>query len=220
EAGVHLGWLWTFRDMTERLAVERKLRHLSQSLEERVEERTRALELQSERLRHLAAELASAEHRERKRLAAVLHDDLQQLLVAANMALGTVRRRLKEERDRVDLARVAEWVSQASTAARELAHELRPPALYEDGLPAALRWLASRMLERHRIRVTIRNHRPLPLLTDEINALLFDSTRELLFNVAKYAGVDRATISLWDDGKRVFLAVEDKGVGFSMKLRS
>src|SRR5690606_24052926 len=76
---------------------ERHLRELSVTLEERVAKRTRELREQTVRLRNLAAELTSAEQRERRRLAALLHDDLQQLLVAAKMHLGQTRGAIDDE---------------------------------------------------------------------------------------------------------------------------
>lgn len=220
--GIHYGWLWTFRDITARKKAEAALREsqqnllqLSQSLEKRVEERTRALEEQSRRLRSLAAELASAEHRERKRLAALLHDDLQQLLAATSMRLGSVGHRLHEQWERDQLAQAMEWVNTAVTAARELTHELRPPALYEAGLVPALHWLASRMQKRHGLQVEVIDGAGLPRLGDDYNALLFDCVREMLFNVVKHAGVSEATVSVFGDAEWLRVVVEDHGRGFS-----
>ena len=72
-----------FEDITARRRAEEELKEFTERLEARVQERTAELERRADQLRALAAELAQTEERERKRLAQVLHDHLQQLLVAA-----------------------------------------------------------------------------------------------------------------------------------------
>lgn len=195
---------------------EQQLVELSQSLEKRVEQRTAELQEQTARLQRLAAELASAEQRERKRLAALLHDDLQQLLVAASMQLGMVATSSDKGGARA-VARASKWIEEARNAARDLTRQLRPPALYEDGLIAALHWLASEMQQRHYLEVKIEGSEPAQALSDDIKALLFECIRELLFNSAKYSGVSRASVTLREAEDGLQIIVSDAGVGFDVK---
>lgn len=156
----HQRILLTIEDITEKekaeerlRASEEKLRELNRSLEKRVRKRSAELRKQTERLRHLTAELASAEQRERRRLASLLHDDLQQLLYGAEMKLSTVRG--KTERDAATIEETSEQINKAVETARNLSRQLRPPALYEAGLTPALEWLASDMAEQHDLEVIV-----------------------------------------------------------------
>lgn len=202
-------------DLVERQQSEAGLRDLSQSLERMVAQRTAELSEQTKRLQNLAAELASAEQRERKRLAALLHDDLQQLLVAASMQLRLATGRTDEIGAHA-VAQASRWVEEARVAARDLTRQLRPPALYEDGLVAALHWLATEMENRHHLRVLIDGNEPAQPLSDDIKALLFECVRELLFNVAKYAGVDSAEVRLREETDGLHIIVADAGFGFDV----
>ncbi len=215
---------------------EDKLREMNRSLEKRVEKRTAELRQQTERLRHLAAELASAEQRERRRLASLLHDDLQQLLYGAEMQLGVARGKTETEEARAAITEASEQISEAVETARNLTRQLRPPALYEAGLRPALEWLASDMDERYGLEVTLDTEEmetdaATPALSDDLKAMLYECARELLFNVVKYAEVSEARITLrtdpapsepaQDDERksgpdRLHLVVEDEGRGFEV----
>lgn len=184
-------------------------------LEQRVRERTAELErayeqqsLLAQRLRRYARELTEAEHRERKRIAAVLHDELQQLLVAARMQLSNSA--AGEEK----IAKAGALIDQAVDASRYLTHRIRPPVLYESGLAAALQWLCDQVADRHDITVELLDDAGEVSTSDDVNALLFDSVRELLFNVAKYAGVEHATVELSRGDERLRIVVADDGEGF------
>lgn len=131
--------------------------------------------------------LTTTEQRERKRLAALLHDDLQQLLVAAGMDLNLLKKRMQETSDIQAVERAGRWIAKATSAARDLTTQLRPPALYEGGFVAALHWLASQTWERHRVWITIQGEEPANPIGDETNALLFDCLREVVFNLVKHA---------------------------------
>ena len=82
-AGLPVQIIGLVQDINARKLAEEALRQLNETLEQRVIERTELAEQRAKRLQELASEVTLSEQRERRRLAHVLHDDLQQLLVAA-----------------------------------------------------------------------------------------------------------------------------------------
>jgi CheY-like chemotaxis protein len=87
--------------------------------------------------------------------------------------------------------------------------------LYENGLIAALQWLAGRSKEQFQLEVELDLDPEAEPRSVELRAILFESVRELLFNIRKHAGVNRARIELSrSDRDDLYLAVEDEGVGF------
>lgn len=130
------------------------LRHLNNELELRVEERTQNLVASEKRLRALATALTLIEEREQKRLAAELHDHLQQLLVLGKLRLGQLKQ-LEDAPGLVDkLKQVDEVFTEALTYTRTRVTELSPPVLRDQGLAAALRWLGEYMKKRDMVGPT------------------------------------------------------------------
>lgn len=205
----------TVQDITQRKATEERLRQLTTSLEQEVAARTAVLEQQAAQLRQLTTELTNAEQRERKRLAALIHDHLQQLLVGAKMRIGLAQRRAVVPTVLEMLTEVSDLLNEAVEAARSLTMQLRPPVLYEDGLAAALRWLSQQMYRQHRLHVELALKAEAEPMADPVKALLFEAVRELLFNVVKYAGVTQAEVGIERTAdRRVHLYVADRGQGF------
>lgn len=203
-----LNWTGMLNDLTERKKMEQQLKALNEGLEAKVRERTA-------RLRDLAAELTQAEHRERRRIADVLHEDLQQRLVAMQYRVHQLLER------HVDAATVheARWLlqelQQSVDISRSLTSQLRPPVLYELGLRAALEWLAGDMLVRLGLRVDIRGETSFQLSSDDARVFAFDAVRELLMNVVKHSGAKSATVGIaWQKKNWIAIAVTDNGKGF------
>jgi CheY-like chemotaxis protein len=106
-------------------------------------------------------------------------------------------------------------IREAIEVSRSLTADLSPPVLYEGSLPAALHWLARHMGERHSLEVQVEAPEPDEPdgLSEDRRVLLFQSVRELLFNVVKHAGVDRAGLSMRALPGCVQVTVEDLGRG-------
>jgi len=176
--------------------------------------RTRqALQDRSEQLRRLASQLTLAEHRERRRLAEVLHDHLQQLLVGAKFRL-TALEQAPDKAVRQAAAEMGDLIDQSIKVSRSLTGELSPPVLHEGELVPALEWLALWMQEKHGLTVELRAGENAAPDTEDMTILLFQSVRELLFNVAKHAKAKVACVEVTRCGDQIQVVVSDQGAGF------
>jgi two-component system, chemotaxis family, CheB/CheR fusion protein len=208
--GERMAMLSTIRDITERKQAEKALRLLNETLETRVQERT-------DQVRNLVTQLTMSEQEERRRISAVLHDDVQQRLFSLNIQLAMLRGLLMQDKQ-VEKRQLVEESEQAVhelvTLTRNLSVDLSPPVLHNEGLAAALRWLAAQMEQQQRLVVTVEAAERLPVLNEDLRVLLFQFVRELLFNIVKHARVDTATVALAMEDNLLAIQVSDQGQGF------
>ena len=207
----------TLVEVTERIQASRKMQELNETLEQRVADRTQQVQRQANQLRALAAELVRVEQRERKRLGRILHDHLQQLLVAAQLQLELIRRDAVGEKSQRAIGDVTSILRDAIQSSRSLAVELSPPILHEAGLSGGLSWLAGQFESKHKFRVEVTVADSAEPDSEEIRFLLFECVRELLLNSIKHSGVQDAKVSLEADAEGwIHVCVEDHGTGFDI----
>ncbi|MEC7984973.1 MAG: response regulator [Myxococcota bacterium] len=169
----------------------------------------RSQEFLEDRVHMMARDLTRVEHKERERIAKLLHDQLQQLLVAARLHIHL----LPESEHRKNTEKLIEEAIQES---RTLTLKLNPPALMAGGLVEALNWLVSWMQENYNLRVQLSISEEVPPIDKEIQLVAFDSIRELLFNVVKHAGVKEAIVQYGYMDNKLVIIVQDRGVGFDL----
>jgi signal transduction histidine kinase len=191
---------------------------LLRAVEEQREELGRqaaALERKNREVSLLASALTLAEQEERRRVATLLHDHVQQLLFGAKLGLSGVaelddvagRRRRTEHVERI--------LDEAIASTRNLAVELTPPVMDREELEVGLKWIVERMAAQHGLEVRIEAHsRPCIVPARELRVLLLQFVRELLFNVVKHSGVRSAIVRLQRHGDVCSISVIDDGCGF------
>ncbi len=196
--------LHVFRDITERKLAGQQIKETTAALEQRTAE-----------LRALAFELTLAEQRERRRLAEVLHDDLQQLLASIHLHLIPLHANPESS---AAAREVRNLTDQALKCSRSLTGDLCPPVLLESGLVPALEWLCGWTKEKHGLSVALKVGRATGCpISKDITLLLFRFLKELLFNVTKHAKVRTASVEVESKGDRLCIVVSDKGAGFDSK---
>ena len=209
-ATVRLALLARARQLDVRRMLD-ELERANARLETRVEERTREV-------RRLAADLTIAEQAERRRIAHLLHDDLQQRLHGLSISLALANQAVAaQDADRATLmvAQSRKTLEGAASLTRSLSHELAPPLLSGGGLAELLEWTAAHARERFGLEVDVQIDDGVSIEQEDLRILLSQILGELLFNVAKHAGVDRATVGARQlPGALLRLVVEDGGAGF------
>lgn len=165
------------------------------------------------RLQALARRLVQAQETERSRLARELHDEVGGTLTALKLSLQMLAAR--EDRALPALDEAMDMVSQLMDQVRHVSMMLRPTALDEFGLVQALHGLAERYTKKTHIQVDLRA----PSLDDvdlspEVQTVAYRIVQEALTNVARYAEVDRAAVTLKRQEEHIEVEVVDEGVGF------
>ncbi len=226
----------------QRVKVQEALRNVNIELEEKVKSRTatlaelvdsleaeielrkaaernlsianQTLTVRAAQLRFLAGELTMAEQRERKRLSQVLHDGLQQCLAVAKLQLNGLIDRVEDKDVKESMTETEKVIFESIEISRSLSAQLSPPVLYEGGLLAGLEWLKRWMRDKHGLKIIIESEFT-PQLPEDVKILVFESIRELLFNIVKHANVDNAYISITENREHDNrIVVSDRGIGF------
>lgn len=187
-------------------------------LQRETEAQQRLLVEQHEQIRHLAAEVTLAEQEERKRIAHLLHDHVQQMLYSAQMHLMMARSALQEgESPDETLGDLEQLLNSIVETTRSLSIELSPPILRDQSFAITLEWLVAHMRQQHnlRVRYAYRGMRE-GVMDDALRVMLFNAVRELLFNVVKHAGVREADLEVVDSAELVEITISDRGKGFDV----
>ena len=204
------------QELSERKLIERRLRQHEATLEVRVRERTKQLQQSHGRLSRLATALTLTEQRERKQLASELHDYLAQLLVVSKIKIAQLRRGSPPTETSRLLEETESALDQALVYSKTLVARLSPPVLFTRGLVAAIHWLTD-YFSQHGLLVHVRSQVDSVQLPEDHTVLLFQSVRELLFNVLKHAGTNEATVEIGViDQSRLRIIITDQGSGFDV----
>lgn len=163
--------------------------------------------------RALLAHLVAAGEEERARIAGNIHDDSIQAIIAAGMRLQILRASLQDPEQLQLLGELEQTIQLSIARLRNLLFELRPPALDNEGLAAALEMYLheaeGQSETKYRLEDKLTSQPPA-----ETRTILYRIIQEALANVRKHALAKHVSVSLSESEDGYLVRVIDDGVGF------
>jgi len=170
-----------------------------------------------QRLADLAEHLQTSIEEERAAIAREIHDDIGGALAAVKFDLAWISRHSREDGLREHAATATEMLQHAMDASQRLMMSLRPPVL-DQGLVAAVRWLAESFERRTRVPVRMSASREAMDMPSTLQLVAYRTAQEALTNVHKHAQASRVHIDLSDHEGVLTLEVQDDGRGIAPEM--
>jgi PAS domain S-box-containing protein len=170
------------------------------------------------RLKALASQLTIAEEKERRAIAADLHDHVGQSLALARVQLASARKSVTESKLADKLDEISDTLLKSIKDVRMFMLELSSPATHARGLSSAIsEWLGSQIANRHNLKTEFIDNIPdnrRKSLDPNVQTILFRNVRELVVNVVKHARASKVKVRIEDKNASIRIIVEDDGIGF------
>lgn len=174
----------------------------------------RELDKSKRRLSELAQHLQTSIEHERAAIAREIHDDVGGSLTALKFDLAWIARHATDTGVKLRVNSALETVTLAIESSQRIMHNLRP-AILEQGLVAALQWIASRFEKRTGIPCEVRVPAQSPEWPAGVPLVAYRTAQEALTNITKHAQASRVQIDLSLAGGVMSLEIADNGRGLS-----
>jgi signal transduction histidine kinase len=178
------------------------------------QESDRELIKSKQQLHELAGHLQTSVEMERAAIAREIHDDVGGSLTAIKFDLAWIARHSDDAAVQQRVQSALETVSSAIESSQRIMHNLRP-AILEQGLLAAVQWLAARFERRTGIPTAVRSGDEVQPLPAGVPLVAYRTAQEALTNVSKHANATRVDVELSMDGGVLTLEVKDNGQGLA-----
>jgi two-component system sensor histidine kinase UhpB len=180
------------------------------------------LEHYREQVRGLSRQVLAAQEEERQRIARELHDETAQSLTSLLIGLRVIEKVTTPQELRSRISDLRAQTGRTLEEVRKMAVDLRPSALDDLGLVAALQGYTDEFARRSRASVEFQVSAMEERLPDEVQVVVYRIIQEALTNVLKHADAGHVDVSLRREDGAVFASVVDDGRGFDVEavLRS
>lgn len=199
-----------FRDISARNRAEQELKALNERLREEQTHRE-----------HLSKRLIDLLEQDRREVAMELHDRTGQMLTTLKLDLEIISSELKSAeaplQDRIGLA--IKKTSQAITDLKKIATGLMPSMIENLGLIPSFRALLNDLKTRTGIEIHFFSQALVHRFDREKELAIYRVAQEALNNILKHARAGKVFVNLIRKDQRIFLSIEDDGVGFEVKKK-
>jgi signal transduction histidine kinase len=159
--------------------------------------------------------IITVQEEQRRRIAGDIHDDSIQTVYAVKMRLHHLRAHLPAQQQ-IIVTELDQTLDVAAGRLRHLLFELRPAALDQDGLAAALRQYLDQMRSESGLHYQLDAH----LASEppaQTGVTVYRIAQEALTNVRKHAGASRLQLSLAEADGGILVRIQDNGQGFPVE---
>jgi signal transduction histidine kinase len=190
----------------------RELRDLGRAFNEMVEQIGRY----QAGLRQYLAAITRSQEEERKRIARDLHDDTVQSLIAIGQRIELARETVVEDPQGTieQLRELRKMITCTIQSVRQFSRDLRPTALEDLGLVAALQYLVNELAQQDTLQVSLEVEGTADSLPAEMEVTIYRIVQEALTNVRKHAQASHAQVQAHFLARQVVITVQDDGIGF------
>ena len=166
-------------------------------------------------MRRYVAAVTHSQEDERKRISRDLHDDTVQALVAIGQRIDLCRARMSDGEDIADdLKQVRQMVTETVKDVRQFSRDLRPLALEDLGLVAALQYLVNELGDKMDATLDVSGESG--KLLPELEVAIYRIVQETLQNVRKHADASRLSVSVVFTEHNIEIQIQDNGRGFAV----
>lgn len=191
------------RDISEKKRIEeQEAKNLKQSI------------IYQRKLKNLHSKLLAVEEKERKEMAAFLHDGIGQNLAIAYLKLSYVTNHQIDSKTGRLISESMGLIDQAIKESRMLTYDLSPPILHELGIVATLKWKLEKIENEFNIKTKLVSQANYLTLSNETESLLYRIFSELFNNIIKHAAASEIKVVIRQNHKMLNIEVKDNGKGF------
>jgi signal transduction histidine kinase len=167
---------------------------------------------------HLSGRLIDAQEKERRRLAAELHDDFSQRLALLALGLENASEALPDSprTAKQELQELINSVGELGADIHTVSHRLHSATLESLGLGPGVSSLCKEFADRYGIEIDYSADNIPRIVDADVALCLFRIVQEALQNLRKHSGAARAEVRLIKRADRIIVSVYDHGKGFDM----
>ncbi|WP_198513454.1 PAS domain-containing sensor histidine kinase [Confluentibacter lentus] len=192
------GIISSCRDVTERVEANEAIKNYQKSLQ------------------NLTTEIFLVEEKQRKQIAANIHDHLSQSLVISKMKLQDLREQTSLKNHISDIDFINSHITDALENSRKITYDLCPPVLYQLGIIDTMHWFSEKMEDQYKTKIIFTTNIKNIKLDDNKLISIYRSIQEIVTNSIKHAKASLIHIDFKFADKGLNISVTDNGTGFNV----
>lgn len=197
--------------------------NLNHDLETKVNQRTAELSQANKELILKNFEITEALFKgqtiERKRVAAQLHNNLGSTLSALKWRLAALDSHNLNTKEKAIYESIKGMMGNAYEDVRNISHNLLPAEFETNGLVGALQKYIDDLNENGKIKFTFKTEGDVDQIDKNVALELYSISMELITNILKHSGANKAEATLRIKGKKLCLEIKDNGKGFDTNIK-